>query len=246
MDNPRERYQHEVTQRAIEWVFAMQCRNGGWASFDKDNTKKIFESIPFADHNAMIDPPTVDITGRHSGDAGELRLDRRDARVEKAVQFMLREQESDGSWFGRWGVNYLYGTFLVLRGLQAMEYRRERAGGAAGGGVDSHGAESGWRLGRDAAGRMTIRAQRGDWAVHAVADGVGDAGTAGGGRHAFGLRGQGNSVADDAAAGGWELGRVVPRPQRRERITRGQGFRGCFTWRITCTALLPAAGVDDV
>ena len=64
VDNPRERYQHEVTQRAIDWVMAMQCKNGGWASFDKDNTKKIFESIPFADHNAMIDPPTVDITGR--------------------------------------------------------------------------------------------------------------------------------------------------------------------------------------
>jgi len=122
VDNPRERYQHEVTQRAIEWVFAMQCKNGGWASFDKDNTKKMFESIPFADHNAMIDPPTVDITGRILEMLACYGYTRRDKRVEKAVQFILREQESDGAWFGRWGVNYLYGTFLVLRGLQAMEY----------------------------------------------------------------------------------------------------------------------------
>jgi squalene-hopene/tetraprenyl-beta-curcumene cyclase len=64
VDNPRERYQHQVAQRAIEWEFAMQCKNGGWGSFDKDNTKMIFQYIPFADHNAMLDPPTVDITGR--------------------------------------------------------------------------------------------------------------------------------------------------------------------------------------
>ena len=122
VDNPRERYQYEVTQRAIDWVFAMQCKNGGWASFDKDNTKKIFESIPFADHNAMIDPPTVDITGRILEMLAAYGYTRRDKRVEKAVQFVLREQEKDGSWFGRWGVNYLYGTFLALRGLQAMEF----------------------------------------------------------------------------------------------------------------------------
>jgi squalene-hopene/tetraprenyl-beta-curcumene cyclase len=120
VDNPRERYQYEVTQRAVEWVFAMQCKNGGWASFDKDNTKKIFESIPFADHNAMIDPPTVDITGRILEMLASYGYTRRDKRVEKAVQFILKEQSPDGSWFGRWGVNYLYGTFLVLRGLEAM------------------------------------------------------------------------------------------------------------------------------
>ncbi|MFP5231683.1 MAG: squalene--hopene cyclase [Acidobacteriota bacterium] len=121
VDNPRERYQHEVTRRAIQWVFAMQCKSGGWASFDKDNTKKIFESIPFADHNAMIDPPTVDITGRILEMLASYGYTRRDKRVEKAIQFIFKEQEPDGAWFGRWGVNYLYGTFLVLRGLQAME-----------------------------------------------------------------------------------------------------------------------------
>lgn len=120
VDNPRERYQHEVSQRALNWIWAMQCKNGGWAAFDKDNTKSIFQYIPFADHNAMLDPPTVDITGRMLEMLALYGFTRKDTRVEKAIQFILREQESDGSWFGRWGVNYLYGTFLVLRGLEAM------------------------------------------------------------------------------------------------------------------------------
>jgi squalene-hopene/tetraprenyl-beta-curcumene cyclase len=120
VQNPRERYQYEVSRRALDWIFAMQCKNGGWASFDRDNTKMIFQYIPFADHNAMLDPPTVDITGRILEMLAAYGFTRRDPRVERAVQFVLKEQEPDGSWFGRWGVNYLYGTFLVLRGLEAM------------------------------------------------------------------------------------------------------------------------------
>jgi squalene-hopene/tetraprenyl-beta-curcumene cyclase len=122
VDNPRERYQHQVAQRAIEWEFAMQCRNGGWGSFDKDNTKMIFQYIPFADHNAMLDPPTVDITGRMLEMLACYGYTRADKRVEKAIKFILSEQEPDGSWFGRWGVNYIYGTFLVLRGLDAIGF----------------------------------------------------------------------------------------------------------------------------
>jgi squalene-hopene/tetraprenyl-beta-curcumene cyclase len=120
VDNPREAYQHKVSQRAIAWEFAMQCRNGGWGSFDKDNTKMIFQYIPFADHNAMLDPPTVDITGRILEMLAAYGYTRDDKRVQRAIQFIFSEQESDGSWFGRWGVNYLYGTFLVLRGLEAI------------------------------------------------------------------------------------------------------------------------------
>jgi len=122
VDNPRERYQHEVAQRAIAWEFAMQCRNGGWGSFDKDNTKMIFQYIPFADHNAMLDPPTVDITGRILEMLATYGYTQEDSRVKKAIKFIRSEQESDGSWFGRWGVNYIYGTFLVLRGLDAIGF----------------------------------------------------------------------------------------------------------------------------
>ena len=120
VDNPRERYQHEVAERAIAWEFAMQCKNGGWGSFDKDNTKMIFQFIPFADHNAMLDPPTVNITGRMLEMLAVYGYTRQDKRVQRAIDFIFKEQESDGSWFGRWGVNYIYGTFLVLRGLDAI------------------------------------------------------------------------------------------------------------------------------
>ena len=122
VDHPRERNQIQAAERAIRWEFAMQCRNGGWGSFDKDNTKMIFQYIPFADHNAMLDPPTVDITGRMLEMLASYGYTRDDKRVKKAIDFILKEQEPDGSWFGRWGVNYIYGTFLVLRGLEAIGF----------------------------------------------------------------------------------------------------------------------------
>lgn len=120
VENPRERYQYNVTRRAVDWIFAMQCKNGGWASFDKDNTRMVFQYIPFADHNAMLDPPTVDITGRVLEMLAAYGFTKDDPRVKKAIDFVVSEQEPDGSWFGRWGVNYIYGTMLVLRGLQAI------------------------------------------------------------------------------------------------------------------------------
>src|SRR5436305_7998008 len=120
VDNPRERYQHEVSKRAIDWIFAMQCKSGGWASFDRDNTRMVFQQIPFADHNAMLDPPTVDITGRVLEMLASYGYTKDDPQVKKAIKFILSEQEPDGSWFGRWGVNYIYGTMQVLRGLQTI------------------------------------------------------------------------------------------------------------------------------
>ncbi|MGA3007849.1 MAG: squalene--hopene cyclase [Opitutaceae bacterium] len=125
VDHPREDTLRKAAQRAIDWEFAMQCKNGGWGSFDKDCTKMIFENIPFADHNAMLDPPTVDITGRMLEMLAVYGYTRDDQRVEKAVGFILSQQEPDGSWFGRWGVNYIYGTFLVLRGLAAIGVDRD-------------------------------------------------------------------------------------------------------------------------
>ena len=120
VEHPNGRYQRESVQRAIDWIFSMQCRNGGWASFDKDNDKMVFQHIPFADHNAMLDPATVDITGRILEMLAAYGYDRNHPAVKRAIQFIRDEQESDGSWFGRWGVNYIYGTTFVLRGLEAM------------------------------------------------------------------------------------------------------------------------------
>ena len=120
VEHPNGRYQRESVQRALDWVLSMQCRNGGWASFDKNNDRMVFQYVPFADHNAMLDPATVDITGRVLEMLACYGYDQHHTAVKKAIQFLRREQEPDGSWFGRWGVNYIYGTMLVLRGLEAV------------------------------------------------------------------------------------------------------------------------------
>jgi squalene-hopene/tetraprenyl-beta-curcumene cyclase len=120
VEHPNGRYQVESVERAIDWILSMQCKNGGFASFDKNNDRMVFQYIPFADHNAMLDPPTVDITGRVLEMLAAYGYTQDHPRVKKAIKFILSEQEADGCWFGRWGVNYIYGTMLVLRGLQAM------------------------------------------------------------------------------------------------------------------------------
>jgi len=110
----------EIARQAIEWVFAMQCRDGGWASFDVDNDRMVFTQIPFADHNAMLDPPTADITGRTLEMLARYGYDANHPRLQPAIAFIQKEQEPDGAWFGRWGVNYLYGTWQVLKGLAVI------------------------------------------------------------------------------------------------------------------------------
>ncbi|MBS1852626.1 MAG: squalene--hopene cyclase [Acidobacteria bacterium] len=119
-EHPNGRYQHESVQRAIDWILSMQCRNGGWASFDKNNDRMVFQYVPFADHNAMLDPATVDITGRILEMLATYGYDKSHPAVKHAIEFIRKEQEPDGAWFGRWGVNYIYGTSLVLRGLEAV------------------------------------------------------------------------------------------------------------------------------
>jgi len=120
VEHPNGRYQRESVQRAIDWMLSMQCKNGGWASFDKDNDRMVFQYVPFADHNAMLDPATVDISGRMLEMMASYGYDKNHPSVKKAINFVRKEQEPDGSWFGRWGVNYIYGTMLVLRGLEAI------------------------------------------------------------------------------------------------------------------------------
>src|SRR5215469_10712531 len=120
VEHPNGRYQLESVERAIDWILTMQCKNGGWASFDKDNDRMVFQHIPFADHNAMLDPATVDITGRMLEMLAAYGYEKSHPAVKKAIQFLRNEQEPDGAWFGRWGVNYIYGTMLALRGLEAM------------------------------------------------------------------------------------------------------------------------------
>ncbi len=112
--------QAAAMRRGISWILAMQGRDGGWASFDVDNNRRLFCSIPFADHNAMIDPSTADVTGRVLQMLSAYGFDQSHQCVRRAVDFLLREQEPDGSWYGRWGVNYVYGTWQAVRGLTSI------------------------------------------------------------------------------------------------------------------------------
>jgi squalene-hopene/tetraprenyl-beta-curcumene cyclase len=104
-------------RRGINWLLGMQGSDGGWASFDVDNNRAVFNNIPFADHNAMLDPSTSDITARILEMLSFFDVGHDDPHVRRAIEFMRREQEPDGSWFGRWGVNYIYGTWQAIRGL---------------------------------------------------------------------------------------------------------------------------------
>jgi squalene-hopene/tetraprenyl-beta-curcumene cyclase len=99
---------------------AMQGSDGGWGAYDKDNNRMVFNLIPFADHRALLDPSTADLTGRCLEMLGTLGYDVNHPAVKPALQFLKREQEVDGSWYGRWGVNYIYGTWSVLAGLRAI------------------------------------------------------------------------------------------------------------------------------
>ena len=106
--------------RALGWILAMQSSNGGWAAFDKDNDKLIITKIPFCDFGEALDPPSADVTGHVVEALALLGLDRSHAAIERAYRFLRSEQEPDGSWFGRWGVNHIYGTAAVLPALAAL------------------------------------------------------------------------------------------------------------------------------
>ena len=107
-------------QRGLSWLLAMQNDDGGWAAFDRNNNRQFLCYVPFADHNAMIDPSTPDLTGRVLEALGKLGRKLGDPAVDRAVAYMRQTQEPDGSWFGRWGVNYIYGTWQALTGLVAV------------------------------------------------------------------------------------------------------------------------------
>ncbi len=107
-------------RRGARWVLAMQNSDGGWAAFDKDNNREIFTRVPFADHNAMIDPSCCDITARVLEMLSLLGLPNDHPAVESGVEFLWARQEPDHCWYGRWGVNYIYGTWQTLVGLTAV------------------------------------------------------------------------------------------------------------------------------
>ncbi len=114
--DPRHR---DAIARAERWILGMQSENGGWGSFDADNTYYYLNHIPFADHGALLDPPTADVSARCVSMLAQLGYGRDDAALARGLDYLKRVQEDDGSWFGRWGTNYIYGTWSVLSALNA-------------------------------------------------------------------------------------------------------------------------------
>jgi squalene-hopene/tetraprenyl-beta-curcumene cyclase len=112
----RERYSHAVN-RALDWLVGMQSANGGFAAFDVDNTHYYLNEIPFADHGALLDPPTSDVTARVVAALAVVGRPQDATALARAIAYLREAQEADGSWFGRWGTNYVYGTWSVLAGL---------------------------------------------------------------------------------------------------------------------------------
>jgi squalene-hopene/tetraprenyl-beta-curcumene cyclase len=110
----------ELFRRAIGWQLSFQCADGGWAAFDKNVTTRWLEDMPFADHNAILDPTCSDLTARTLELFGYIDFDGNHPSVRRGLQYLIETQEDDGSWYGRWGVNYIYGTWQVLRGLRAI------------------------------------------------------------------------------------------------------------------------------
>ncbi|MGH6931999.1 MAG: squalene--hopene cyclase [Dongiaceae bacterium] len=108
-----------AVDRAVEWIIGMQSRNGGWGAFDADNTHYYLNHIPFADHGALLDPPTVDVTARSLGFLAQAGLAMDHPAIKHGLAYLRGEQEPDGSWFGRWGTNYVYGTWSALLALNA-------------------------------------------------------------------------------------------------------------------------------
>jgi squalene-hopene/tetraprenyl-beta-curcumene cyclase len=115
----------DAIARAREWIVGLQCRDGGWAAFDADNQYFYLNNIPFADHGALLDPPTADLTGRCLSMLAQLGEKPDSAAMRRGLAWLARDQRADGSWYGRWGLNYIYGTWSVLCALNAAGVDRD-------------------------------------------------------------------------------------------------------------------------
>jgi squalene-hopene/tetraprenyl-beta-curcumene cyclase len=143
---PDKNRKRQAILRGFKWLMGMQCNDGGWGSFDKNNNKKILNNIPFADWNALLDPSTSDLTARVLDLMGKLGYDLSFRPAKKAVNFLKKEQEKNGSWFGRWGTNYVYGTWSVLTGLHSIkeDMTKDYVRKAASWLIDFQNEDGGW------------------------------------------------------------------------------------------------------
>ncbi len=180
-DNSMRRRATEATARAVRWLIGMQSRDGGWGAFDADNTAKLVTKLPFCDFGEVVDPPSADVTA-HTVEALAVLGLGASKEVRRGVTWLLRAQESDGSWFGRWGANYVYGTGAVVPALIAAGVRpgkpvirramawlvsRQNADGGWGEDLRSYDDPVGW------SGRGESTASQTAWALLALLAGGG-------------------------------------------------------------------------
>ena len=159
-----------AVERARLWTLAMRSRNGAWAAFDRDNTRELLYRMPFSDFGAMIDPPTEDVTAHVLEMLAALGSGTGDPYVARGLQYLRETQTPAGSWFGRWGVNYVYGTWCVVSALAALGTDDDVM--ASSGGLASGSAKPGRGLGRELPFlRRRILCRR--RSEHRVANGVG-------------------------------------------------------------------------
>ena len=128
MDRAATRGQYKDSiARGAEWVEGLQSRDGGWGAFDADNSYTYLNNIPFADHGALLDPPTEDVSGRCVGMLAQLGAKADHPRLKAGIDYLIKTQREDGSWWGRWGVNYIYGTWSALAGLNGAGFAPDHA-----------------------------------------------------------------------------------------------------------------------
>lgn len=134
----------DAIDRAVTWTLAMQSRNGAWAAFDRDNTSEILYRMPFSDFGAMIDPPSEDVTAHVLEMLAMLGRDERDPYVASGLKYLRETQKPAGSWFGRWGVNHIYGTWCVVSALAQLHAGRDMIARAAQWMISKQNADGGW------------------------------------------------------------------------------------------------------
>jgi squalene-hopene/tetraprenyl-beta-curcumene cyclase len=163
-------------QRGVDWLIAMQSASGGWGAFDKDNTNQLLTKIPFCDFGEALDPPSVDVTAHVVEAFGKLGISREHPCMVRALRYVRDQQEADGAWFGRWGVNYIYGTAAVLPALAAIgeDLSQPYIGRACDWIVAHQQDDGGWGescasyMQAEAAGRGATTASQTGWALMAL------------------------------------------------------------------------------
>lgn len=143
---PNEKLKQAAINRAVDWIASMQCQDGGWAAFDLNNNADWLNAIPYGDLKAMIDPNTADVTARVLEMLGSCNISLDDYNMNRALEYLKKEQEVEGCWFGRWGVNYIYGTSGVLAALSLVAPKTHRSNIEKGAAwlVSCQNADGGW------------------------------------------------------------------------------------------------------